>query len=135
MNAQQLIRLAALLGAGSVALGAFGAHGLRTLVGPDQLAIYETGVRYLFYHTFALGLAAVLWRQPQVQRSRLKLAAWLWLLGIFLFSGSLFALSLRAVHGLPVAFLGPVTPVGGLLLIGGWVAFFLSPTPANSTAP
>ena len=127
MKATTILRIAALLGATSVCLGAFGAHGLRALVDADALAVYETGVRYQFYHTFALALAALLVDRPWANRKRITTAAWLWIGGILLFSGSLYALGLREVHGLPVSFLGPVTPVGGLLLIGGWVALFVSP--------
>ena len=128
MNQRSLWRLTALLGALSVALGAFAAHGLRQLVGPAELITFETGVRYQFYHTFALGLAAVAYHLPSMDSRRLATAAWLWLGGMLLFSGSLYLLSLREVHGLPVSFLGPVTPIGGLLLIGGWVAMFFAPT-------
>ncbi|NJB85314.1 uncharacterized membrane protein YgdD (TMEM256/DUF423 family) [Lewinella marina] len=127
MNQTQLIRLTALLGASAVVLGAFGAHGLRQLVGPDQLAVYETGVRYQFYHSFAIGLAALLRGKAGVRPGRITLAVLLWAVGLLLFSGSLYALSLREVHGWPVAFLGPITPLGGLLLIGGWIALLLSP--------
>ncbi|THH41507.1 DUF423 domain-containing protein [Neolewinella litorea] len=127
MNQSLLIRLTAILGLLSVALGAFGAHGLRQLVAVDQLAVFETGVRYQFYHTFALALAAVLLDRSGVRPERIRLAVWLWLAGLVLFSGSLYLLSLREVHGWPVAFLGPITPVGGLLLMGGWLALLLSP--------
>ena len=127
MNQQRIIRLAALLGALSVALGAFGAHGLEKLVTVDQLEIYHTGVRYSFYHTFSIGLAGALYALPVVDRRRLAAAVWLWLIGTLLFSGSLYLLSLREVHGLPVAVLGPVTPIGGLLLIGGWISLLFAP--------
>ena len=127
MNRISLFRLTAVLGALSVGLGAFAAHGLRELVEPAQLVTFETGVRYQFYHTFAIGLAAVAYGQVGVDGKRLVTAVWLWLIGLLLFSGSLYLLSLREVHQVPVAFLGPVTPVGGLLLIGGWVALFLAP--------
>lgn len=126
MNQSQLIRLTAALGAASVILGAFGAHGLRALVEPDQLAVYETGVRYQFFHTLAIGLGAALINRSGVRPGRIRLAVWLWVVGLLLFSGSLYLLSLRAVHGWPVAFLGPVTPVGGLLLMGGWLCLFFS---------
>lgn len=127
MNQTQLIRLAAALGAAAVVLGAFGAHGLRQLVSNDQILVYETGVRYQFYHTLAIAVAAALVNQPGIRPGRISLAVALWAGGLLLFSGSLYALSLREVHGWPVSFLGPVTPLGGLLLIGGWVALLLSP--------
>ncbi|WP_116105514.1 DUF423 domain-containing protein [Lewinella sp. IMCC34191] len=128
MDQRNIIRWTAVLGALSVGLGAFGAHGLETLVTPDRLEIFHTGVRYSFYHTFALGLAAALYPSPSVDTRRLAASVWLWLIGTLLFSGSLYLLSLREVHGLPVGFLGPVTPIGGLLLIGGWISLFFSPT-------
>ncbi|CAH1000253.1 hypothetical protein LEM8419_01402 [Neolewinella maritima] len=127
MSQSSLLRTTAILGALSVGIGAFAAHGLRSLVDPAQLVTFETGVRYQFYHTFALGLAAVAYTLPAVDPRRIRLAAWLWLIGIALFSGSLYLLSLREVHGVPVSFLGPVTPIGGLFLIGGWVALLFSP--------
>lgn len=120
------LRLCALLGASAVAIGAFGAHGLKELVGPDQLETFGTGVRYHFYHTFAIGLAAALWSRPEVKSAYLRRAIWCWFVGILLFSGSLYLLSLKEVLGLPVAFLGPVTPIGGLFFIAGWVLLFLS---------
>lgn len=120
------LRLCALLGASAVAIGAFGAHGLKELVGPDQLETFGTGVRYHFYHTFAIGLAAVFWGRPEVKSQYLRRAIWCWSVGILLFSGSLYLLSLKDVLGLPVAFLGPVTPIGGLFFIAGWVLLLLS---------
>ena len=127
MNQHTIIRITAALGALTVGLGAFGAHGLQQLISPERLEIFETGVRYSFYHTFALGIAAALYPSPAIHSQRLTAAVWLWLTGIVLFSGSIYLLSLREVHGLPVAFLGPVTPLGGLLLIGGWISLLLSP--------
>lgn len=127
MNQQRIVRITALIGAITVGLGAFGAHGLQQLISPDRLATFETGVRYSFYHTFALGIAAALYSSTAINPRRITAAVWLWVTGIILFSGSIYLLSLREVHGLPVAFLGPVTPLGGLLLIGGWISLFLSP--------
>ncbi|MCP9235320.1 DUF423 domain-containing protein [Lewinella sp. JB7] len=126
MQIRSIGRIAALSGALSVALGAFAAHGLRDLVDPAQLAIFETGVRYQFYHTFALACAAALSGRTGVDAGRLRLAVYLWVTGMLLFSGSLYLLSLRELHHLPVGILGPITPVGGLLLIGGWAALFFS---------
>jgi len=131
MNQATLIRIAATVGALSVALGAFGAHALERLVSPEQVETFVTGVRYQFYHTLAIAAAAALWHTPAVVSPRLKTAVYLWLGGILLFSGSLYLLSLRDVHGLPVSFLGPVTPLGGLLFIAGWVVLFFSVTSAH----
>ena len=127
MSQALLIRLAALLGALSVALGAFAAHGLRVLVGEAYLLTFETAVRYQFYHALAIGLAAAVYPAQHVSQRQLGWAVACWLGGILLFSGSLYLLSLREVHELPVAFLGPITPLGGLLLIAGWVLLLISP--------
>ncbi|MFK8165033.1 MAG: DUF423 domain-containing protein [Lewinella sp.] len=120
------LRLCALLGALAVGIGAFGAHGLKALVAPEQLETFGTGVRYHFYHVFAIGLAVALSALPGIDQKRLRQAASAWAIGILLFSGSLYLLSLKSVIGLPVAFLGPVTPIGGLFFIAGWVLLFLA---------
>jgi uncharacterized membrane protein YgdD (TMEM256/DUF423 family) len=108
------------MGAGAaglgVALGAFGAHGLRTHVTAEALAAFETGVRYQMYH--ALGLIAVAraasrWPGPWTQA-----AGWLFTVGIILFSGSLYLMTLSGAR-----WLGVITPFGGVALIAGWAAF------------
>lgn len=108
------ILIAAVNGLFAVALGAFGAHGLKGKVAPDQLSIFEVGVRYQMYHALALlGVAWVLSLQP----SRAVSAAGVFmLLGIVLFSGSLYGLVLAKWR-----WLGPVTPIGGLCLMIGWL--------------
>lgn len=105
--------LAGLLG---VALGAFGAHGLKSRVAADMLAVWNTGVQYHLFH--ALALLAVGWlvyQWPQV--AALRWAGWLILAGLLLFSGSLYALVLSGVRGL-----GALAPLGGLALLAGWLA-------------
>lgn len=121
------LRLTALLGALAVALGAFGAHGLQQLVEPADILTFNTGVRYHFYHVFALGLAVLLADRPGYALSRLKAACWAWGLGILLFSGSLYLLALSDLHAIPTGLLGPITPLGGLCFIAGWILLFLSP--------
>ena len=116
-----------------MALGAFGAHGLKDLVDPAALDTFHTGVRYQFYHTLAMGMVLAFWHRPELRQKRLGQAITCWAVGILLFSGSLYLLSLQDVHGLPVAMLGPVTPVGGLFFIAGWVLLFLSPNRNLST--
>jgi uncharacterized membrane protein YgdD (TMEM256/DUF423 family) len=103
----------------AVALGAFGAHALRVRLSPDSLAIFETGVRYQMYH--ALALLAVAYA---VQRWGSALPSWaggLFLAGIILFSGSLYALSLSGAR-----VLGAVTPFGGVAFLAGWACLALS---------
>jgi uncharacterized membrane protein YgdD (TMEM256/DUF423 family) len=97
----------------AVAAGAFGAHALKQRLSTDLLAVFETGVRYQMYHALALvvlALAMDRWSNPGLQWT-----AGLWLSGIVLFSGSLYALSLTGVRGL-----GAVTPLGGLCFLLGW---------------
>jgi uncharacterized membrane protein YgdD (TMEM256/DUF423 family) len=106
------------LGALAVVLGAFGAHALKDSLAPDRLAIFEVGVRYQMYHALALLLTGVLLRGSSSP------ATWptqLFFWGTVVFSGSLYALAFGAPK-----MLGAVTPLGGLALIGGWVALFLA---------
>ncbi len=106
---------AALSGALVVMAGAFGAHALAGQLEPRLAAAFETGVRYQAWHT--LGLLGVLaWRAANPLAGQ-QLALGLWAAGTLLFSGSLYAMALSGVRGL-----GMVTPVGGLLLIAGWLA-------------
>ena len=96
-----------------VALGAFGAHGLKGTLSPDMLANFETGVRYQMYH--ALALLAVAWAYAQWQKPLLVTGGWLMVAGIVIFSGSLYVLSLTGMK-----WLGAITPIGGVALIAGW---------------
>jgi uncharacterized membrane protein YgdD (TMEM256/DUF423 family) len=96
-----------------VALGAFGAHGLKARLSPDMLGLWHTAVQYHAWH--ALGLLAV---GLSIESIWARAAGWLLVAGILLFSGSLYALALGAPRGL-----GIVTPLGGLALIAGWIAF------------
>lgn len=115
MHARQTLFAAAIAMAVAVALGAFGAHALKTQVTADALAIWHTAVQYHAWH--ALGLFGVgLWQQRSPEQRLLRAAAWLLLGGIVLFSGSLYALALTGVRGL-----GVITPVGGVAWIGGWI--------------
>jgi uncharacterized membrane protein YgdD (TMEM256/DUF423 family) len=104
--------LAALNGFIAVAAGAFGAHGLKKRLEPDLLAVFETGARYQMYH--ALALFAVAWLIAR-GATPARLAGWLFVAGIVLFSGSLYALALSGVRSL-----GAVTPLGGLCFLAGW---------------
>jgi len=118
-DARWILALAALLIVLATALGAFGAHALRDVLAPERLDVFETGVRYQFYHTLgllALGVLALL--RPT---RGLRLAARLIVAGIVVFSGSLYALT----FGAPAA-LGMVTPLGGLLLMLGWALVALT---------
>lgn len=97
----------------AVVLGAFGAHALRGTLSPDDLATFEIGVRYQMYH--ALGLLAVAGATTQWQSSAVTAAGWAFVVGIVVFSGSLYTLVLSGQR-----WLGAVTPVGGVAFIVGW---------------
>lgn len=111
---------ASLMGALSVILGAFGAHALKKAVPEDALQIFETGVRYQFYHVFALAIAALIFQQ--FPDTLVRWAGYCFIIGIILFSGSLYVLTYaKAVNSASFAWAGPITPFGGLFLIAGWV--------------
>ena len=114
----------------AVAAGAFGAHGLRAHVGPDLLAVFETGARYQMYHAFAL--LAVAWAAARWPGGRVRAAGWLFVVGTLLFSGSLYLLVLTGVRGL-----GAVTPFGGLAFLAGWACLAAAPwgRPAAKNSP
>jgi uncharacterized membrane protein YgdD (TMEM256/DUF423 family) len=98
----------------AVAAGAFGAHGLRSRIPADLLAVFETGARYQMYH--ALALLFVAWSLSHWPSPAVRLAGWLFLGGTVLFSGSLYLLALTGTR-----WWGAVTPLGGLLFLGGWL--------------
>lgn len=115
-SCQTLIAVGSLFAALAVAAGAFGAHMLKSIVDPPMLAVFETAARYQMYHALgmiAVGLAGQVFGCLQVAR-----AGWCFAAGIFLFCGSLYAVSLLGIR-----WLGAVTPLGGLAFIIGWSLF------------
>ena len=102
-----------------VALGAFGAHSLRTKLSPEMLNIFEVGVRYQIYH--ALALLAVAWGISRWPQSNLNAAGWAFIAGIIIFSGSLYILSIFGIR-----WLGAITPIGGLAFLIGWAILIWS---------
>jgi uncharacterized membrane protein YgdD (TMEM256/DUF423 family) len=106
-----------ILGGFTVILGAFGAHLLEKLLSAAQLASFETGLRYQFYHVFFLILLSLI---PRIEEKDKNKIALLISIGILLFSGSIYLLNLQDLLGLNLGFLGPVTPIGGSLLIFAW---------------
>jgi uncharacterized membrane protein YgdD (TMEM256/DUF423 family) len=108
-----------------VVLGAFGAHGLKKLVGPETVNTYQTGVQYQMYHAFALLIVALLYER--LQSNLLNYAGALFIAGIVLFSGSLYLLaSLKAMNKVGLSWVGPITPIGGLFFIAGWVCLLIA---------
>ncbi|AOS96263.1 hypothetical protein AUP74_00796 [Microbulbifer aggregans] len=108
--------LAAFLGGSGVILGAFGAHGLRGRVAENLLEAYKTGVLYQMLHALAL-FGVVLLMQHWGERTALVVTGALFVIGVLLFSGSLYGLTFGGPR-----WLGPVTPLGGLAMIAGWAA-------------
>lgn len=106
----------------AVILGAFGAHALKAKLAPDQLAVFETGVRYQFYHSFALIITGILYSSFPFKA--VKLATGMFIAGIALFSGSLYAMSLLSMNGMSIGPAGIITPIGGLFFILGWALLF-----------
>ncbi|UYZ63591.1 DUF423 domain-containing protein [Hymenobacter weizhouensis] len=121
MTARLILQLAALLGGLSVGIGAFAAHGLRKMLeASGRVETFETAVRYQFYHALALLIIGVLYHvRPELRG--LGTTAWLWLGGVLIFSGSLYVLCLTGITKL-----GAITPIGGVLLIAGWITLLLA---------
>ena len=120
LTAGRLVRLGAALAALGVALGAFGAHGLRDLVTPERLAVFETGARYHLLHALAI-LAAAWAAHASPGAAAPRCAGALFAAGIVLFSGSLYLLVATGVTAW-----GAVTPFGGVAFIAGWLALAMT---------
>jgi uncharacterized membrane protein YgdD (TMEM256/DUF423 family) len=112
--AKLFITLASISGMLAVAFGAFGAHALKSRLDDYSLGVFETAVQYHFYHSLAL-LAVGVIALSQPQTAMLRSSGWLFLIGIVVFSGSLYLLSISGVR-----WLGAITPLGGLAFIAGW---------------
>jgi uncharacterized membrane protein YgdD (TMEM256/DUF423 family) len=103
----------------AVALGAFGAHALKTRLSPEMLNVFEVGVRYHFYH--ALALLAVAWACTRWPGSLTSASGWLFIAGIVIFSGSLYLLTFSGMR-----WFGAITPIGGLAFLAGWVLLIVA---------
>ncbi|MBS1771987.1 MAG: DUF423 domain-containing protein [Bacteroidetes bacterium] len=108
----------------AVILGAFGAHALKQVLTPDLLQTFETGVKYQFYHSFALLATGIIYSFIPVKQ--IRLASAFFIIGICLFSGSLYALALLKMNGMVgLGGLGILTPIGGVFFILGWVVLMM----------
>lgn len=116
---KKIILTATFLLAIAVILGAMGAHSLKGKITPENLDAFKTGVTYHFYHSLALILIAIL--METFKKPALKISAILFVIGIFCFSGSIYCLTTME----NVSFLGPITPIGGLFFIAGWITTFI----------
>lgn len=113
--AQVFVSLAAVLGGLSVAAGAFAAHALRGKISERSLEIFDTAARYQMYHALALLLIALLISRTASPQPMLVASGWLFIIGVGIFSGSLYALSVTGLNKL-----GAITPLGGVAFIIGW---------------
>lgn len=117
------LKTAAFLGALSVGLGAFAAHGLKQHISDYAVSIFETAARYQFYHVFALLASGFLFKE--FPNKLIKWSGVLFLIGIILFSGSLYILTFIKAAVLPgYDWIGAITPLGGLCFIAGWLCLF-----------
>jgi uncharacterized membrane protein YgdD (TMEM256/DUF423 family) len=113
MDSRRMLLVGAALAGLAVAAGAFGAHLLKPILDGPMLAVFETGVRYHMYHALALCVIASI--GERVSTRRLATVGWLFAIGIILFSGSLYVISLSGMR-----WVGAFTPLGGAALIAGW---------------
>lgn len=117
--------LGSVFGGLGVMLGAFGAHGLKQLVGPETVGTFQTGVQYQMYHAFALLIVGILYER--MPHAFLNWAGGLFVGGIILFSGSLYLLAaLKAANKVGLSGVGIITPIGGLLFIAGWLLLLMA---------
>lgn len=125
MTARFVWRAGCMLALVAVAAGAFATHGLRGAIPAERLAVFETAARYQMYHALALLVAA---RAVEASRAA-RWAAWLFVCGIVVFSGTLYLLALSGVR-----WLGAITPVGGVAFLAGWIALAAACAPAAERA-
>jgi uncharacterized membrane protein YgdD (TMEM256/DUF423 family) len=114
---KKVVATAAILGALTIVIGAFGAHGLKELVDANALASFETAVRYQMFHVLAL---LILGFAQTLSPATRKWVFWFFILGMVFFSGSIYFLALNSLLNLDTSVLGPVTPIGGIFFIAGW---------------
>jgi uncharacterized membrane protein YgdD (TMEM256/DUF423 family) len=109
----------------AVILGAFASHALEGMVTEERIETFQVGVRYQFYHAFALIALSII---MHIRKTKfLTPAGWLFFFGTILFSGSLYLLTFQdEMFEFPIGFVGPLTPIGGTLFIAGWVFFLLA---------
>lgn len=118
---KKIVLIAAIMGAVAIVLGAFGAHALKKVLNESQLNTFEVGVRYQMYHALFLLLVANI---NYIALKDKTIIMYLVIVGILLFSGSIYFLSTSVITKVKTSFLGPLTPIGGFFLIASWVYLF-----------
>lgn len=121
MNKQVLV-LGAIFGLTAVILGAFGAHGLKDLISVEQIATFETGIRYQMYHALFLLFVGIM---PAIDMKTKRVIFYLVLVGVLLFSGSIYGLATNNLTNFDFKAIGFMTPIGGLLLIISWLLLLI----------
>lgn len=119
---ETILAVGAFYGATAVVLGAFGAHAFKKILSEERLSSFETGVRYQMYHAILLLVIGLL---AYATGESYDTAAWFIVIGTALFSFSIYLLSFKEYWDINLRFLGPVTPLGGLCLVVGWVLLLL----------
>jgi uncharacterized membrane protein YgdD (TMEM256/DUF423 family) len=124
MKTKTIITWAGVLGVIAVTMGAMGAHALKAILTEESLQSFLTGTRYNMYH--ALALIGLISLQPSLNEKYLRISTYCFTIGTVLFSGSIYLLSTSSITGLAISnVLGPITPIGGLVLITGWFSIIL----------
>jgi uncharacterized membrane protein YgdD (TMEM256/DUF423 family) len=118
---KKILLTAAILGITAIILGAFGAHALKKVLTEAQLQSFEVGVRYQMYHALFLLVIGTFTFLNEKER---LIIFWLTIFGVLFFSGSIYLLATNGITNLKTKFLGPITPIGGLLLISAWSYLF-----------
>jgi uncharacterized membrane protein YgdD (TMEM256/DUF423 family) len=120
---KRIIVLAAIFGTLAVVLGAFGAHTIKKIIDEKHLEIWQTAVQYHFYHTFALLFLSTFGR---FRNKIINFSSWCFVVGILLFSGSLYVLALQDLLSVNAKIFGPITPLGGFFFILGWLSLLIA---------
>lgn len=123
------LKTSAFIGALSVILGAFAAHGLKQILSSELLLTFETAVRYQFYHVFVLLAIGILYKEYPVKF--MKWAGNFFIAGMILFSGSLYLLCYVKHNQVDLNWIGAITPFGGAAFIAGWIMLFIAVTKRN----
>ena len=123
MTTENSIKIAILFCLSAVILGAFGAHALKEVLSESQLSSFQTGVRYQFFHGLAI---LILSFNMNYFTDKLSIIFKIMYAGIILFSFSIYLLNIQDLVGFSMSYLGPITPIGGLLLITSWIGLFFS---------
>jgi uncharacterized membrane protein YgdD (TMEM256/DUF423 family) len=120
---KKILLVATFLGLTAIVLGAFGAHALKKVLSVEQLQSFEVGVRYQMYHALFLFFIGTFTFLNEKER---LIIFWLTIFGVLFFSGSIYFLATNAITNFKTKFLGPITPLGGVLLISAWSYLFYS---------